>query len=241
MNGAIKTVQIQPLMNEKKHVVITGASQGLGRAMVEEFITRGFCVSACARNAKAMEELKQQYGEAHHFDVVDLASAPAVSNWCVKVLKTTTPDLVINNAAIINRNAPLWEVPVADFEALMDINITGVFLVLKHLLPEMIKAGEGVVVNMSSGWGRSVSPDVASYCGSKWAIEGMTKALATDLPSGITAVPLNPGVINTAMLQSCFAEAASSYDDATTWAKRAVPFILDISASDNGESLTVPD
>ena len=104
----------------------------------------------------------------------------------------------------------------------------------------MIDRGEGVIVNLSSGWGRSVAPDVAPYCASKWAIEGLTRALATELPNGLAAVPLNPGVINTEMLQSCFGESAGDYGTATQWASTAVPFLLQLDASNNGDILTAP-
>ena len=110
---------------------------------------------------------------------------------------------------------------------------------IRHFVPAMISAGSGVVVNFSSGWGRSTSPDVAPYCATKWAIEGLTQALADELPSGMAAVPLNPGVIHTDMLDSCFGASAASYPSPETWAKRAVPFILGITTKDSGQPLTV--
>ena len=114
------------------------------------------------------------------------------------------------------------------------------FYVCKAFLPALIKHGSGVIVNLSSGWGRSASADVAAYCASKFAIEGMTQSLAQELPAGIAAIPLNPGVINTEMLQSCFGDSAGSYKNATQWAETGVPFLLALDASDNGCSLTAP-
>jgi NAD(P)-dependent dehydrogenase (short-subunit alcohol dehydrogenase family) len=104
----------------------------------------------------------------------------------------------------------------------------------------MIKAGRGVIVNLSSGWGRSVSPEVAPYCASKFAVEGMTRALAAELPDGLAAIPLNPGVINTDMLQSCWGDDAAQYPSPKEWAERAVPFLLGLNRKDNGQSLSVP-
>jgi NAD(P)-dependent dehydrogenase (short-subunit alcohol dehydrogenase family) len=75
---------------------------------------------------------------------------------------------------------------------------------------------------------------------SKWAIEGLTKALAQELPPGMAAVPLNPGVIDTDMLRSCWADGAAAYPKAAQWAKAAAPFILKLGPKDNGQSLTVP-
>jgi NAD(P)-dependent dehydrogenase (short-subunit alcohol dehydrogenase family) len=103
----------------------------------------------------------------------------------------------------------------------------------------MVAAKRGVIVNLSSGWGRSVSPEVAPYCASKWAIEGLTKALAEELPAGMAAVPLNPGVIDTEMLRSCWAAAAAGYPKPEAWAKIAAPFILALGPKDNGRSVSV--
>jgi len=85
-----------------------------------------------------------------------------------------------------------------------------------------------------------VSPEVAPYCASKWAIEGLTKALAQELPRGMAAVPLNPGIINTDMLQSCFGGDANAYPSPAVWAKKVAPFLLRLGPADNGKPLTAP-
>jgi NAD(P)-dependent dehydrogenase (short-subunit alcohol dehydrogenase family) len=148
--------------------------------------------------------------------------------------------LLINNAAVINQTRPLWEVEPHDFERTIDINIKGVYYCIRHYVPAMIQRGKGVIVNLSSGWGRSVSPEVAPYCASKFAVEGLTRALADELPYGMAAVPLNPGVINTDMLQSCWGESAHTYPGPEEWAQRAGPFMLCLGPDHNGQSLTVP-
>jgi NAD(P)-dependent dehydrogenase (short-subunit alcohol dehydrogenase family) len=81
---------------------------------------------------------------------------------------------------------------------------------------------------------------VAPYCASKWAIEGLTQSLSQELPPGMAAVPLNPGIINTEMLQSAFGRSAGNYPVADEWAKIAVPFLLKLGPQDNGRQLTVP-
>ncbi len=224
-----------------KRIVLTGESQGLGRALVQEFDALGHSVAGCARSADAIAELKTEYAAPHDFASVDVADDAAVADWSAHVLDVFgVPDLLINNAAIINANAPLWEVSPQDFRQLIDVNINGVHSVLRHFLPAMMARRTGVIVNLSSGWGRSVSADVAPYCASKWAIEGMTKALAEELPSGMAAVPVSPGIVNTEMLQSCFGESASAHETADVWAKTAAPFMVGLSAKDNGQSLTTP-
>jgi NAD(P)-dependent dehydrogenase (short-subunit alcohol dehydrogenase family) len=122
----------------------------------------------------------------------------------------------------------------------MDVNVKGVANVIRHFVPAMIRRGRGVIVNFSSGWGRSTEAGVAPYCATKWAIEGLTQSLAQELPPGMTAVPLNPGIINTDMLRSCFGGSAADYPSPGEWARIAAPYLLEIDASDNGRPLTVP-
>lgn len=221
-------------------ILITGVSRGLGRALCDAYAEQGHSVAGCARSDGAIAELRASKDSSHHFTAVDLSVDSQVQAW-IETLNAQwgIPDLVINNAAIINENAPLWDVPIDDFEQLVAINITGVFSVIRHVLPPMIERGSGVIANLSSGWGRSVSADVASYCASKWAIEGMTQALAQDLPNGLAAVPVNPGVINTEMLQSCFGAAASDAPTPEEWVARAGPLFLGLGTADNGQQRSV--
>ena len=120
------------------------------------------------------------------------------------------------------------------------MNVGGTVHVIRHFTPAMIARGRGVIVNFSSGWGRSTAPEVAIYCASKFAIEGLTQALAQELPKGVATVALNPGIIDTEMLRSCFAGGASAYPKPAEWAKRAGPFLLALGAKDNGRSHDVP-
>ena len=193
-----------------QRIVITGVSRGLGRAMVEEFVARGHWVFGCARSAHAVAELARHYPAPHGFAVVDVSVDAEVRAWAAAVLAGGPPDLLINNAALINRNAPLWEVSDEEFSRLVEVNIKGVVNVLRQFVPAMVQRGAGVIVNMSSGWGRSVAARVAPYCGTKWAIEGLTRALAEELPAGMAAVPLNPGIVNTAMLRTCWVKGPTT-------------------------------
>lgn len=221
-------------------IVITGVTKGLGRALAEEFIRGGHTIIGCGRSGEAILDLRMTYHPPHDFSVVDVGLDTKVSIWAARTIENeSAPDLLINNAAVMNRLAPLWEQDDREFTRLVDANIRGVQNVIRHFVPAMVKAGKGVIVNLSSGWGRSVSPEVAPYCMSKWAIEGLTKALAEELPKGMAAVPLNPGVIDTDMLRSCWADGAAAYPKAEAWAKTAAPFILKLGARDNGKSLTV--
>jgi len=225
---------------DSRVIVVTGCTRGLGRALVEEFIAAGHRVAGCGRGAEIMG-LRMTHAEPHDFAVVDVSQESKVAIWAEKVIGVLgAPDILINNAALTNNPAPLWEVPAREFDALMDVNIKGVANVIRHFVPAMVARKKGVIVNFSSGWGRSVSPGVGPYCATKFAIEGLTKALAEELPHGMTAVPLNPGIIDTEMLRQCWGDDAASYPKAEAWGRSAAEFILSLSPKDNGKSVSVP-
>ena len=225
----------------KRKIVITGSTRGLGQALAREFGRLGHMVIGCGRSKGEIEKLRKEFGAPHDFEVVDVASDTEVKSWAARVVQSFgAPDLLLNNAAVINKNARLWEVSADEFSRVMDINVKGTVNVLRHFIPSLLNANAGVVVNFSSGWGRSTDADVAPYCASKWAIEGLTQSLAQELPKGIAAVTLNPGVINTDMLRSCFGGSAPGYIAPEEWAKTAAPYLLKIETKDNGRQLTAP-
>jgi NAD(P)-dependent dehydrogenase (short-subunit alcohol dehydrogenase family) len=184
--------------------------------------------------------LREALAGPHFFAVADVVDDDAVGKFCAAAGEATgAPDLLLNNAALINRPAPLWEVSAAEFSEVIDVNIKGVTNVLRYAVPLMLEARRGVIVNFSSGWGRSTSPEMAPYCATKWAIEGLTQALAQELPEGIAAVALNPGIIDTEMLRSAWGEGAAAYPTPGEWAEAAVPFVEGLSARDNGRAVSV--
>jgi NAD(P)-dependent dehydrogenase (short-subunit alcohol dehydrogenase family) len=221
-------------------IVITGVTRGLGLALAEEFIRAGHTVLGCGRSGDAIFDLRMSHQAPHDFSVVDVGLDNKVAIWAAKILENeAAPDVLINNAALMNRPAPLWEQEDREFTKLVDVNIRGVANVIRHFVPPMVARARGVIVNFSSGWGRSTSAQVAPYCASKYAVEGMTQALAQELPAGMAAVALNPGVIDTAMLRTCWSDEAGNYPKPEAWAKVAAPFILQLGSKDNGRSLSV--
>jgi NAD(P)-dependent dehydrogenase (short-subunit alcohol dehydrogenase family) len=227
-------------MTQTRRIVLTGATRGLGRALTAKFVALGHTVLGCGRSRADIDRVKQQFGPPNCFAVVDVADRRQVEVWAKEILsRGDPPDLLLNNAAVINANAPLWEVPADEFDRVIDVNVKGVVNVIRAFLPAMVGRGSGVVVNLSSGWGRSTAPEVAPYCATKWAIEGLTQALAQELPKGMAAVPLNPGVIDTDMLRSTFGGSAAHYPSPEKWAEKAAPFLLKLGPRDNGKALSV--
>ena len=222
-------------------VLITGVTRGLGRAMTDEFIRLGHVVLGCGRSANGITHLRKQFPPPNDFTVVDVADYAQVSAWAKQLLPGYgPPDLLLNNAGVMNQPAPLWEISPGEFSFVIDVNIKGVANIIRYFVPAMVRRKSGVIVNFSSGWGRSTDAEVAPYCATKWAIEGLTRALAQELPPGMAAFPFNPGIINTEMLRSSFGDSASSYPAPAEWARIVVPFLLKLGPSANGKPLTAP-
>ena len=224
-----------------KTIVISGITKGLGRALAEEYLKLGHLVIGCGRSIKLVGNFSEIASSNADFQVVDISDYKQVLSWSGYVQnKFGSPDFLLNNAGVINKNAVLWDVPEQEFSNVINTNIKGVYNTIKQFVPSMIKNGKGIVVNFSSGWGRSTSPEVAPYCTSKWAIEGLSKSMAQELPEGMASVALNPGVIDTDMLRSCWSKNAEMYEKPKSWAQRAAKYILEIKPKDNGASLTIP-
>lgn len=227
-------------MSAGRVIVLTGATRGLGRALVDRFAGAGHVVWGCGRSVDGVAALAAAHGPPHDFAPVDVADAGAVDAWAARLLAGgRAPDLLLNNAALMNDPAPLWRVGAAEFGRLMDVNVDGAVNVIRAFVPAMIAAGRGVVVNLSSGWGRSTSPEVAPYCASKYAIEGLTAALAQELPAPLAAIALSPGVIDTDMLRQCWSDEAAQYPGPEAWSRDAAPRILTLGRAQNGRSLSL--
>ena len=106
---------------------MTGVTRGLGRALAERYIEAGHTVLGCGRSPEPIAALRAAHGAPHRFDTVDVTDDDAVAGWAADVVAAAgPPDLLLNNAGLINRNAPLWEVPADEFARILAVNVTGV-------------------------------------------------------------------------------------------------------------------
>jgi NAD(P)-dependent dehydrogenase (short-subunit alcohol dehydrogenase family) len=206
--------------------------------MTIEFHKRGWTVSGGARNAEALEKLKQEIEDLCFFQAFDVSKSEEVENFAQSLEEELgTPDLLVNNAGIINKNAPLTEISPEEFSSVLSINLGGIHNMIRSFVPRMEGKGKGLIANFSSYWGQSTAPDVGPYCASKWGVEGLTRSLAQELPPGLAAVAFNPGIIDTDMLRSCFGDSASSHEKPSEWAKHAVDRLESIKLSDSGQTI----
>lgn len=227
----------------RRCALITGVSRGLGRALAVELARRGHAVIGCARSERALEELGTELGTElggdHRLAVVDVTDEEAVQRWLAPLAGEWLPDVVLMNAGVANDAAPLWEIPAAELQRVVRVATDGIGNVVRALVPRLAARGSGVLVAMSSGLGRSAARGMAPYCAAKWAIEGMMAALALDLPHGLAAATLDPGMVRTDMLRQYLGRGAQSHPAPEAWAVEAATLLLSLDGTSNGAALSV--
>ncbi|MBS1717610.1 MAG: glucose 1-dehydrogenase [Armatimonadetes bacterium] len=187
--------------------VITGASLGIGRACALMLANEGAMIAVTdvldKEGAALVKEIHQQGGEATywHLDVSDEAEVTAVMEQ-VKA-KYGSISILVNNAGISGADKPTHEVTSEEWDRLMNVNVKGVFFCTKHVLPQMMKAKRGSIINMSSIYGLIGAADAPPYHASKGAVRLMTKTDAMLYASyGIRVNSIHPGFIWTPMVEN---------------------------------------
>ena len=206
-----------------KVALITGGGGGIGRAASVGFAKRGAKVVVVDRDGAAAEAtagiIRQQGGDAIAV-TADVTKADDVKAYVKATLeKFGRIDCFFNNAGIEGKLVPTAELDEADFDAVIGVNVKGVFLGLRHVLPEMIRQGGGSIVNTASVAGLVATPGMPAYVASKHAVIGLTKATAGEVArQGIRVNAVCPGPVDTRMIHSL--EAMLSPDDPAAIAAR---------------------
>jgi NAD(P)-dependent dehydrogenase (short-subunit alcohol dehydrogenase family) len=182
---------------EGKIAVVTGASRGIGRATATLLAGAGARVAGCARHAGA------------GIVSCDVGRAGDVARFAEQVLRDLgPPDVLVNNAGIVAR-ARLDETSVESWDAILDANLKGTFLVTRAFLPAMRARRAGRIVNIASISGRQGTAGLTAYCAAKHGVVGLTRALAEEVRAdGITVNAVCPGSVDTAMLRTGMPGAA---------------------------------
>lgn len=197
-----------------KVVLVTGAGAGIGRAFTRRLSGEGATVVATDVDESGLEETVAEAGGAvtsQRLDVTDEENWKEVVDRVVR--EHGKLDVLINNAGIYII-APTAETTLEMWDRLMSINVTGVFLGIKHASPPMVENGSGSIINMSSLAGLMGSPDHLLYGASKGAVRLMTKDAAVDLgPAGVRVNSIHPGYIATAMADYGAEAAEATVED----------------------------
>ena len=204
-------------MNEfqGKVALVTGGTSGIGRAAAIAYAREGAKVIVAGRRAAEGEETVQlvraQGGEAL-FVPTDVAQEAQVKNLIGRTLEQFGRlDFAFNNAGVDQQPTPLLEQTVETYDQVMDINVKGVWLSMRHEIPAMLKTGGGAIVNTSSALGVIAFPGVEVYAASKHAVIGLTKSAAVEFgKQGIRINAVLPAAIETDMYRRFVGENAES-------------------------------
>jgi len=188
-------------------IVVTGASRGLGWSMAERFSEEGARVVLTARDEKRLEAVAASLPGPALVAPANVRDSDAVAG----VVERTAgafgpPDTLVNNAGVSvlgmqDSRKRLTEVTEEEWDTVLEVNLKGVFLFTREVLPHMFERGRGNVVNVSSGLGRRAVPGAGAYVSSKWGLEGLTRVTALEAEGhGVNANALDPGGrVNTAI------------------------------------------
>lgn len=188
-----------------KSAIVTGGAGGIGRATSLALAAEGARVAVVDLQQDAAEavaaEIRAAGGEAVAIAADVSAEADVERAVATAVDAFGGLDIAFNNAGIIRRTTAV-ETTVEEWDRVFGVNVRGIFLMCKHVVPVMAAKGKGSIINTGSGWGLKGGGQAISYCASKGAVVNMTRALAIDHgPQGIRVNSVNPGDVNTGMLR----------------------------------------
>jgi len=194
-----------PARGSPDWALVTGAGRGIGRAVAKALGRRGLHVALMARTRSELEDTAREIAAADGessivpCDVSDPSAVDAARDVLIAALGP--PRIVVNNAGIVVRGL-VHELRVADWDAVMAVNLRATFLVSRAFLASMLERGHGRIVNVASVSAVTGTRGQSAYNASKWAVLGFTKSLAEELRgTGLQAMAVLPGAVDTAMLE----------------------------------------
>lgn len=208
---------------QDKTVLITGGAGGVGRASAERFLNDGYCVVIADINESQLDQTLDTLAEIHTGNAISIVCDVTKTADCRKAVEKTIEafdrlDVLINSAGVIKKG-PIEEVPEADWNFQIDVNLKGTFLMCHHAVPELKKT-KGVILNIASDAGIFGFVNHAVYCASKGGVVLMSRAMALDLaPHQVRVIPVCPGNIMSPMLEY---EARTSGKNPEMYFKKAL-------------------
>ena len=168
---------------KQRHAVVTGGAQGIGFAIASRLLASGASVSLWDRDAELLQLARQKFAgqgqvSAQTVDVADSSSVESATS--ATVAEHGQIDILVANAGIAGPNHKTWEYPLDAWKQVLDINLTGVFLCCRAIVPHMLRANYGRIVNVASIAGKEGNPNASAYSASKAGVIALTKSLAKE-------------------------------------------------------------
>jgi len=201
-------------MKTIKTFFITGVSSGFGRATAEAALQAGHRVIGTVRTEQAVSELEKHFGGKTHVKLLDVTQFDAIAPLAAAVEAEIGPvDVVINNAGY-GHEGILEESSLDDMRRQFDVNVFGAVAVIKAFLPFMRQRRRGHIINITSMGGYITMPGIGYYCGSKFALEGISETLAKEVKGlGIAVTAVAPGSFRTDWAGRSMVRSARSISD----------------------------
>jgi NAD(P)-dependent dehydrogenase (short-subunit alcohol dehydrogenase family) len=198
--------QTPSLRLDGRRALVTGAGRGIGLGGAAALAAAGAEVTLVARTSAEIEAAAADIGNGAEAATLDVSDLDAVAAF----FADRAPFHVLVNNAGTNRPKPMWEVSEDDYDAVLDLNLKSAFFVAQACVKRMIDTGTpGSLIHMGSQMGHVGGPNRSLYCASKWALEGMNKAMALDLaPHGIRSNTIAPTFIETPLTRPFFEDEA---------------------------------
>ncbi|MFT5181518.1 MAG: NAD(P)-dependent dehydrogenase (short-subunit alcohol dehydrogenase family) [Alphaproteobacteria bacterium] len=197
--------------------IVTGGAKGIGYAIAERFLRSGATVTVWDIDQARLAEAAATLGNAGPVstDVVDVTDPDSVSAATALALAAMGKiDILVNNAGAVGTIAPVWEQPIENWERMLKLNLTGPFLCCRAIVPAMIEAGYGRIVNIASNAGKVGIRNNSPYAAAKAGVVSLTKSLSKDTAkTGVLVNCITPGGANTELFDNLSVDYRSTIED----------------------------
>jgi 3-oxoacyl-[acyl-carrier protein] reductase len=210
---------------EGKRAIVTGAASGIGKAIATAFAAEGATVAVLDLDDAGAERTAQEIGNGAFSLKADVANEDDINRAVQEAIQRLGGgvDIMVNNAGIVS-TGNVSDMPLSQWQEMIDVNLTGVFLGSKAVLPAMLEQGSGRIINLGSQLGLCGAPGLSHYCAAKGAVHAFSKSLAYELaPKGITVNSIAPGPTETAILDGVSDEHLAAIKAAVPLGRFAKP------------------